>query len=57
VLASVDCRALPGTEMVEGGGLDQVALVQERVDVSRKYFKVVSGGDVWPSEMAECRTG
>jgi hypothetical protein len=59
VIASGDCGELPAHGLVEGGGTtpEQVVWVIVRVDVPRKCFEVVSVGDAWPSEVAECGAG
>ena len=57
VIASGGCGELPGSGLVQGGGrtAQGVDWVQVRVDVSRECFEVVSKGDAWPSDAAECR--
>lgn len=59
VIDSGVCGSLPGSGLVSGGGrtVDGVEWVIVRVDVPRQCFEVVSTGDAWPSDAAECREG
>ena len=59
VLTSGICGELPGSGVVEGGGItaQQVEWVIVRVEVSRACFEAVSAGDRWPSDLAKCGAG
>jgi len=59
VLTSGACGELPGSGVVEGGGIttDRVEWVIVRVNVSRACFEAISVGDRWPSGLVECQEG